>query len=132
MQVWFSIISIVVSFLLGCQCRYLAQQKRRDPTVWFMAGAFFGIFALLIILFLPARNPIKMASAPAAVPPFEAISSVHAEKFWYFLDEKKTQFGPMSFSALKTAWDKGTIREKTFVWNEEMENWKPLNEVVKL
>ena len=127
---WFSVISIIVSFLLGCQCRYLAQKKGRDQTIWFMAGAFFGIFALLVILFLPAR--IKVVTVLPAEPPFEAISSLHAEKFWYFLDETKNQNGPMSFSALKSAWNKGTIRKKTFVWNEEMENWKHLEEVIKL
>ena len=127
---WFSIISIVVSFLLGCQCRHLAMKKGRDQTVWFMAGVFFGIFALLIILFLPAR--VKVATTLPIEPSFEALSSLHAEKFWYFLDETKQQYGPMSFSALKAAWKEGTVRKKTFVWNEEMENWKPLEEVIKL
>ncbi len=133
MQIWLTILSLVISFLLGCQCSHLAKRKGRDPTVWFMVGAFFGIFGLLVILFLPARKSIKLLTVPTVPePPFEALSLLHAEKFWYFLDEKKTQYGPMSFSALKTAWNKGTIQEKTFVWNEEMDNWKPLKEVVRL
>jgi len=133
MQIWLSILSIIISFFLACQCGHCAKRKGRDATVWFMAGAFFGIFALLILLFLPARKLNKIVAAPIAPDtPFEALSTLHTEKFWYFLDEHKTQYGPMSFTALKSAWNKGTIREKTFVWNEEMENWKPLKEVVRL
>ena len=28
--------------------------------------------------------------------------------------------------------DKGTVKKHTFVWNEEMENWKPLQEAVQV
>ncbi len=133
MQILLTLLSITISFFLACQCRYCAKKKGHNATLWFMAGALFGMLALLVILFLPARKEHKVLQAKAAPEPlFEALSSVQTEKFWYFLDEQKTQYGPMSFFALKAAWNKGTIQEKTFVWNEEMENWKQLKEVVRI
>lgn len=130
MQIWLTVLSVILSFLLACQCGRYAKRKGRDPSVWFMAGAFFGLFALLLLLLLPQ----KRAVAPVvALPqePFLALSDHHIDKFWYFLDENQKQYGPMSFTALKAAWHKGSIQSKTFVWNEEMEEWKPLSEAVR-
>ncbi len=131
MQIWLTVFSIVLSFLLACQCSRYAKRKGRDSSVWFMAGAFFGLFALLLLLLLPAKKAPVPVAPPAPKEPFLALSDHHVDKFWYFLDENKKQYGPMSFTALKSAWNTGSIQSKTFVWNEEMEEWKPLSEAVR-
>ena len=41
------------------------------------------------------------------------------------------QQGPMSHDALTAAWREGKLNLSTYVWNEELPEWKPLEEFVK-
>jgi uncharacterized protein DUF4339 len=131
MQVLFS-IAMSVFFAWGCA--HHARFRGRNPMAWFFAGAMFGLFALIALFILPMRSPITRSPIPAPplkLPALTTISPLHAEKLWYYLDEEKKQFGPMSFHALSAAWNEGAVRECTFVWNEVMENWQRFNEVIK-
>ncbi len=129
MNMWITILS---SFMLACACGNYAKSKGKNPTYWFVAGALFGLFALLALFFVSRqRSSVKRVKVPPATP-FEPRVPSQKEKFWYVLDEDKKQLGPMSFIALKGAWEKGSVKMATFVWNEEMEEWKPLQEVVQL
>lgn len=129
------IMSIVFSLLLAWTCGHYAKRRGRNPTTWFVAGAFFGIFALIALFFFPTRKSnTKPVSAEPIVkgPSLTATCPVQAQRLWYYLNDSKEQFGPMSFNALSKAWLDGSVREQTFVWNEEMENWQPLKEVITL
>lgn len=129
-----TLLSIALSLLLAWACAHCARGRGRNPTTWFIAGALFGIFALIALFIFPARaKPTPVSVQPAApLPPVLSVSSpLYADKLWYYLDEKRQQCGPMSFDALSRAWNAGTVREQTFVWNEAMENWQHLKEVVQ-
>jgi hypothetical protein len=129
-------LSILLSLVLGWGCSHFAKQRGRSPLNWFIAGLFFGILALIVLFILPVRK--RKEEVPDPKNPFaQNISKLavllpsHAEKLWYFLDEQKKQFGPMSLDALSKAWDEGKVQRHTFVWNELMENWQPFQEVIQ-
>jgi len=50
------LIQILVWCLFGWACYSLAVKKNRNTALWAVLGVLFGIFALLVILFLP---PVK-------------------------------------------------------------------------
>lgn len=128
-------MSIAFSLLLAWSCGHYAKRRGRNPTTWFVAGAFFGILALIALFIFPVRKPNEKPIATQPIdktPSLTATCPIQAQKLWYYLNDNKEQFGPMSFNALSKAWLDGSVQEQTFVWNEEMENWQPLKEVSTL
>ncbi len=131
MQTFFTLF---LSLFLGWGCSQIALRRGRSPRNWFIAGVFFGVFALIVLFILPRRTVKETVNAPQpqkSLPTLAILSSSHAEKLWYFLDDEKAQFGPMSFDALSRAWHEGKIKQSTYVWNEAMENWQPFQEVIQ-
>ena len=125
-------LTILLSLVLGWGCSRIARQRGRNPMNWFIAGVFFGVFALAALFIFPRKDKEKSAVVPQQnLPKLAVLSPSHAEKLWYFLDEEKTQCGPMSLNALSEAWRKGKVKENSYVWNELMENWQPFHEVIK-
>ncbi len=126
-------LTLVLNVMLAYACSRYAMRLRRNPTNWFIAGLLFGIFAMIVLYFLSRTHivAVKPAPRPIIIPQLTAVQPSHAEKLWYFLDEQMTQFGPMSFNALKRAWNEGKVSDKTYVWNEEMENWQKFQEVIR-
>jgi hypothetical protein len=126
-------LSILLSLMLGWGCSHLARQRGRSPLHWLIAGALFGIFALIALFLLPVRkrNATSVPVPVQIIPKLAVLSPSHQEKFWYFLDAQSTQFGPMSFDALSRAWNEGKVGENTYVWNESMDNWQRFQEVIK-
>ncbi len=133
-----TLLSLILCGLIGWACSVQAQKRGRNPTYWFIGGLFFGIFALILLFLLP---PLKKTRAPAAktassidITPtlgLEALFPSQTSKLWYYLDEQSQQFGPMSFEALRRSWSEGKLKLHTFVWNEELDNWKQFNEVIR-
>jgi predicted PurR-regulated permease PerM len=121
--------SFLISIFIAFACSHFAKKKGRNASLWFMSGAFFGIFALVVLLFLP-RLKRTVAQAPSVpVKLLRALIPTQTSKFWYYLDEEKKQFGPMSFEALSRAWQEGEVQAHTLLWNEDLENWKRLDEI---
>ena len=129
-------LSILLSLLLAWSCSYHAKRRGRNPNIWFAAGALFGLFALVWLFILPVKKTAR-AAAPAqpiasSLPPLLPIALEHNEKLWYFLDEEKKQFGPMSLNALGQAWQEGKVKQETYVWNEMMQDWERFRAVIKI
>lgn len=128
-------ISILISLTLGWSCSHFAKQRGRNPLNWFIAGLFLGILALIVLFILPIRRCRKDSHSEVLpsqkIPKLAVLSPSHEEKLWYFLDEQKSQIGPMSFDALSRAWTEGKVRENTYVWNESMDNWQHFQEVIQ-
>ena len=127
-------LMILSSLLIAWGCSHLAKKRGRNPINWFIAGLFFGILAPIVLFLLPP--PKKQAALPQQDPlvpqsPLTILQPDHIGKLWYFIDEEKQQLGPMSFDALGKAWQDGKVREKTYVWNEAMENWGRFQDVIK-
>ncbi len=117
-------ILIALWVIQGSIAAYYAKRKGRNPYLWFAIGCFFGIFGIFALFFL--KQP-KKAPLPAATPTPTRKSLPYRQ--WYYLDQDTKQNGPLSTSALETAWEEGKINEATYVWYEGMENWKRWQEV---
>ena len=138
MDFMFNLLLFVSSIVTGMTCAWLAKKRGYDPSPWFLVGAFLGVIGVCLVFLAPIkkkkrqRNARTTRRAPVqrtAVKELRVPSSM-AEKFWYYLDTEHQQNGPVSFDALKRNWKEGKITFKTLVWNEEIDNWKPLNELV--
>jgi hypothetical protein len=116
----------------------MARRRGRNPAIWFFLGVVLGVIALIVLYFLPQKKTLATAGATpmqkAAIPisSNEEISEKPPEKLWYYLDSEKAQFGPMSFYALQEAWDDDKITASTYIWNEDMENWVRLENLIDL
>ena len=53
------IIFCITITVMGVICHQIAASKNRSRTGWYFAGALFGIFAILVIAFLPSIEKDK-------------------------------------------------------------------------
>lgn len=125
-------LSLLLSIFLGMACSRLARHRGRHPTHWFIGGIFFGIFALILLFLLPARKQKPAAPTQPARPKLNLLFPEHDGKLWYFLDEQKAQFGPMSLDALSRSFGEGKVNKTSYVWNEAMDNWQEFDAVIQL
>lgn len=122
-------IAFLSSLIQGYCCYRIAeQQKGRDP--WFGAalGVCFGIFGILALLLFPPKRQRKQTKQ---APRKKASLLGPQDKLWYYLENNDTRVGPISFLALNEAWNQGRIKRSTYVWNEELTDWKLLKEFLK-
>jgi len=123
-----STAALISAFLIGILSAYLAYRKGRNLYLWFFLGFVFGIFGILAIFFAPSEKK-KPLSTPIPVKPEPAIQGPK-DKFWYYLDPVNEQHGPMSHDALTCALKDGKVTPSTFVWHEDLAEWKPLKEML--
>lgn len=103
--------------------------------IWFALGVILGLIAVIILYILPQKIAVapagavsenKMSDEEVSYTPPEDVASRPPEVLWYYLDKENNQFGPMSFNALKSAWNSDEVDANTYIWNENMEEWKRL------
>ena len=123
--------SIIMGSLFGIIAGYLAFQRKRNHYLWFLLGFVFGIIAIFALIFAPkkkkARRRVqtmrrKEPSAPVLQGPID--------KFWFYLDPTHKQVGPVSHSAIAKAFHLGQISKTTYVWHENLSEWKKLEELI--
>ena len=126
---------ITQALLSGCvfgtlSC-YFAHKREKNPYLWFFLGFIFGIFGIMAIFFAPMSS--KKEALPEGTIPQTVVLTISGpkDKFWYYLDSAHQQQGPMSYEALTLRWRETKISPSTFVWNEELPDWKPLQEFLK-
>lgn len=127
MNLTFSPTMLLVAAVIGTISAYLAFKRGKNPYLWFAIGFFFGVLGIFAMFFTAA----KKKSAPAPKQPTLRLEGP-IDKFWYYLDPSNTQQGPMSKEALTSAWKAGKITPSTYIWHEELPEWKPLKESLKL
>ncbi len=109
---------------MGSLAAYVAIKKKYNPYLWFFIGFFFGIWGIFPIFFLNFKRKAKPISRPPLLFPRGPI-----DKFWYYLDASHNQVGPLSHQAISKALGEGIISDNTYVWNEEMTDWKLLKDL---
>jgi hypothetical protein len=117
-------LMLAASFVVASISAYLAHKMGRNPYLWFGIGFFFGLFGAFAIFAIPKKAPAK-----PKMPIFTIDGP--ADKFWYYLDGQNTQKGPMSRDAIALAWKEGKIGPSTYVWHEELSEWKFFKETLK-
>ncbi len=124
------VLTTLIPCILGMVCSRIARKRNRHPFGWFVLGAFFGIFGLVLLYVLPPKK-VKQVTEPIQTEPVKVEEEALPEPatLWYYLDEDNNQFGPMSFDLIEDAWEEQRIGEKTYLWNESMEDWKTLESI---
>lgn len=127
--------------MIGTATAYFANQRGRDPIVWFMVGMLLGLFGLVLLFLLPPVSAEEAAAkemedlAGESKPPeikFPVAQHDYLIKEWFYYDQHKERQGPVKFEVLKKLWEDGNIDEETFVWAEGMANWVKIEEVQNL
>jgi hypothetical protein len=121
-------LTLITGCIMGLVSAYLAHRQGRNLAFWFFIGLLFGVFGLLFFFNVPEKKKLPPITKPEPQPYVFGPS----DKFWYFLDETQTQIGPMSYTALANHWKQGKIKPATFVWHEELSDWKPLQELIRV
>lgn len=124
---------IIFACVIAGITSYYADQRGRNPGIWFLLGALFGILGLLFLFLLPSYKKAE-EETPIVQPPIAEIQneSPHQEyldKVWYYLDLKHHQQGPLTLAALRLAWHRKTISAESWVWCEGMPEWKLVHEL---
>jgi hypothetical protein len=123
-------ISLIGSLIMGAIAAYIARRRGKNPYLWFGIGMLLGILGLFLIFFIPNKKRPSQTQDSLAKEPIvtlditPTVSASSKEKLWYYLSKSNEQFGPMSFDFLKKAFFEGKIKASTYVWNEELDNWK--------
>lgn len=128
--------NIISALILGGLSSYLAKRRGKDPILWFVLGALFGILGLCFLYFSNKRPAKAKATAGAPLsdgntidiaPPYDPS---YNQRFWYYLDKDNTRHGPMSFDALYRYYREMTIGCSTLVWNESLDGWQPIKDFI--
>ena len=127
---------ILLSLGFGAATAYFANERGRDPLLWFMVGMFFGIFGLIFLFVLPTvqRDALPDEAEYALLESQSEIAPAVQDhqymiKEWFYYDQQQERHGPVAFETLKTLWKKGEVNDETYIWSEGLENWKKIEEV---
>jgi len=128
--------SLIMWLFFGGFSAYLARRQGKNPFLWFFLGMFFGLFGLVFLLFSPKpakarRRAQRQKEEPTTIDITPKVDPSHKNKFWYYLDPENRQNGPMSFDALVRDWKEGKVGPKTYVWNENLEEWEPWGDFIE-
>lgn len=120
---------IIICLLLGWVTSYYAQKRGRDPFIWFIAGYFFGLLALLLLFILPAVpiSPQKNESSDDTLKIAYVPENFAGD--WFYVDNEKAQQGPVTFERLQELWQEKVIQHQTYVWRENMPNWQFIKDI---
>lgn len=125
--------TILIKIATGLITAYLAIRRGRRPVFWFFIGFFFDLLGLIAFFFVPTPKkkliPVPLTGTKTVPEPY---LFGPADKFWYYLDESREQVGPMSHSGITNAWKGGKLSPATFIWHEDLPEWKPLEELVRI
>ncbi|VHO03873.1 DUF4339 domain-containing protein [Candidatus Rhabdochlamydia sp. T3358] len=121
---------ITISLFWGWITAHFAQKKGLNPRNWYIAGVLFCALAFIMVLF-QRKETLKIPD-PVHKPELVPIYLSQREYLWYYLNEAGQQFGPVNFQALTRAWENKKIQEESYLWNEDLEDWKRFKEVLQI
>lgn len=143
------ILSILFWILMGWLTSYFAQQRGRDPLLWFLIGMAFGLIGLLVLFLLPAVEEETQTKEEGSISPAEEEKWAEgingktipatAERIplnelteWYYIDQEHKQQGPVSIALLKQAWVENRLDDHSYVWSDGIDSWKKVEEIPEL
>lgn len=123
--------AILIALATASVSAYFAHRRGSNPYLWFGVGFLFGALGIIALFLLPFPSKKKAKTTPSIVPaPLPTILGP-SNKFWYYLDATHQQNGPMSLDALTSMWKEEKISLHTFVWHEDLSDWKRLEEFIQ-
>lgn len=134
----YSYVFLASCFIIfGLIGQWLAIRKNRNPAFWFLMGVSFGIFAIFALVLLGKQKMRPSLSDPSLLDGslgdrLDSLSLSFIENLhWYYLGEENKQVGPVAISEFKKAILQGEIDTSTYVWREDFEEWKKLEECLE-
>lgn len=131
-------LTIALCLMIGAATAYFANQRGRDPLIWFMIGMLLGIFGFLLLFLLPpvteegTVDEAEEVYEAKAEPTHRYATHEYLIKDWYYYDHDRTRQGPIRFEKLKDLWKDSEINEESFVWSEGMNDWQKIENVPSL
>ena len=143
-------ITMILWMLMGVATAYFANQRGRDPYIWFALGIFFGVLAMLALVFLPPvktdeeaeadrRNQEIVERREKQVEEAEKIENAPdllpqsmQTKEWFYLDKARQQQGPFSYYVMTELWQNGDLNSQSLVWTEGMAEWQKIIDTLDL
>jgi len=120
---------------IGAISAFLAKKRGKNPVLWFFLGMLFGVFGIFFLFFQrppsnshPYQNNSRNTD-PNTLDITPKLASLAKKDFWYYLDDKKNQVGPLSQEKLVENYKKGEIKDNTYVWNDTLEDWKRIEDL---
>lgn len=141
---------VLLTFLVGFLTMKLAERRGRSGPLWFCLGVLGGIFAVIALLLL---KPVKKEGESEEEEEEQSLFSFGMDRQekknepgnakislswdpalydWYYLNSEKKQEGPISFQTVSDLWNEGKISLDTYVWYEELSEWKHLHQLTEL
>ena len=124
-------LTILLSLVLGWGCSHIARQRSHNPMNWFIAGVFFGVFALAALFLFLKGTRVRRSLLPQSLPKLAVFPPPMPKNCGIFSMKKKRNAAHQLLDALSRAWRKGKVKENSYVWNKLMENWQLFHEVIK-
>ena len=124
-------ISVILWFLMGTLCSYLARQRGRDPAIWFFLGMLLGILGVIVLFILPdlSKTEKPVQEEQEALYSESQISPEIRFPQWFYLDKEKKAQGPFSFEQFSNLWKEGVFNEEAYVWKEGMAKWEKVSQI---
>jgi vacuolar-type H+-ATPase subunit I/STV1 len=119
--------TVFASILFGMVSSYIAYSRKKNPFLWFFIGLVFGIFGFFALFLASPKKNLKKT-----LPPPRPILQGPKDKFWFYLDTTHQKVGPISYNAIGKALEQGQISKTTYVWHEDLTDWKQLEELYKI
>lgn len=139
------IMSFIILVIVASLTAYYAERKGRSFAIWFLLGALLGIFAPLILFFLPSLQETEESGGQPTMAVSQPDPSLQhlpssapqrdwqlEDKLWYYLDHQHQQMGPVSVIALRDLWNRGLLELNSYVWTEGMSQWRKVDELPEL
>lgn len=117
---------ILLSSIYGMISGYLAYRKKKNPYKWFLIGFCFGLIGIAFFL-IPQKQ--RKGAAPLKQESMVSIQGP-SDKLWFYLDSTLQQVGPVSYSSISKAFSQKIISQETYVWHENLTEWKKLGEFI--
>ncbi len=127
---------VLAWLLMGLASGYLAEKKGRSFPFWFVMGAAFGIFAVLVLVFLPevgveSKTVLRQMNPDVIEVKVEEVLPPEDKEIWFYIDVRGEQKGPVTKAVLDKALLEGSVTEESYIWRQGMESWEPLKTVIK-
>lgn len=124
----YTILTIIISALLGFAVSAMADNRGRDGRIWFFLGFCFGLLALAALFILPnLANQEKEEGVEELLLSESAVEEAESKQ-WYYLEGEAAHIGPLKFEELHKLFQDKKISSTTYVWSEGMEEWKTVEE----
>jgi hypothetical protein len=137
------LLSFILLLIIATLTAIYAQRIGRNPLAWFILALLFSFLAPIVLFLLPSikdiqkteETDVKKTLSPASVPSEaekeyqEQTALLKEDNLWYYLDNHRKQFGPISLIGIRELWDRGQISLSTYFWSQGMKEWERLEKL---